>query len=64
MPQLSAMNHPDKYHPRCGNEHRHKPTKALIGIGLLIAFSLLLYGITGKASEPPAHATPVEFGAH
>lgn len=44
----------EKYHPRCGDQHRHKPTKALIGIALLIAFSVLLYGITGKASEPPA----------
>lgn len=44
--------HPEKYHPGCGDEHRHKPTKALIGITLLIVLSVLLYGITGHASEP------------
>lgn len=44
--------HTDKYHPRCGDEHSHKPTKAVIGIGLLIVLSFLLYGITGHANEP------------
>jgi hypothetical protein len=50
-----ADAHPDKYHPRCGDEHSHKPTKAVIGIALLIVLSFLLYGITGHASEPTAH---------
>lgn len=43
---------PDKYHPHCGEEHRHKPTKAVVGIALLIVLSFLLYGITGHASVP------------
>lgn len=47
-----AAPHPDRYHPRCGEEHRHKPTKAVIGIVLLILLSFLLYGITGHANEP------------
>lgn len=57
-----AASSPEKYHPRCGDQHRHKPAKALIGIGLLIVLSMLLYGITGKASEPPASA-PHHMGA-
>lgn len=51
-----AASSSEKYHPRCGDQHRHKPAKALIGIALLIALSMLLYGITGKASEPSASA--------
>ncbi|WP_398470038.1 hypothetical protein [Tardiphaga sp.] len=64
-----AASSPEKYHPRCGDQHprcgdqhRHKPAKALIGIGLLIVLSMLLYGITGKASEPPTSA-PHHMGA-
>jgi hypothetical protein len=49
-----AAPHPEKYHPRCGEEHRHKPTKAVIGIALLIVLSVLLYGITGHATERSA----------
>ncbi len=59
VPDRKAAPHPDKYHPRCGEEHRHKPTKAMIGIALLILLSALLYGITGHATELPAgNATP------
>lgn len=53
-----TAHHPDKYHPHCSEEHRHKPTKAVIGIGLLIVLSFLLYGITGHASEPAASTAP------
>lgn len=52
-----ADAHPDKYHPGCSEEHRHKPTKAVIGIALLIVLSFLLYGITGHASEPAISPT-------
>ena len=55
--------HPHKYHPRCGEEHRHKPAKAVIGIALLIVLSFLLYGITGHASEPAAHPSPATSSA-
>lgn len=56
--------HPDKYHPRCGEEHRHKPTKAVIGIAILIVLSFLLYGITGHANEPAANAPPPQANSH
>ncbi len=59
----AASAHADKYHPRCGEEHSHKPTKAVIGIGLLIALSFLLYGITGHANEPAAHSAPQHISA-
>lgn len=54
----AASSHTDKYHPRCGEEHSHKPTKAVIGIGLLIVLSFLLYGITGHANEPSTNSMP------
>lgn len=53
-----ASPHSDKYHPRCGDEHRHKSNKAVIGIGLLIVLSVLLYGITGHANEPVPRTIP------
>ncbi len=57
-----AEAHSDKYHPGCGEQHRHKPTKAVIGIALLIVLSFLLYGITGHASEPDTrHASPATW---
>ncbi|UGV27148.1 hypothetical protein E0H22_16530 [Rhodopseudomonas boonkerdii] len=51
----TAAPHPEKYHPRCGEEHRHKPGKAIIGIALLIVLSVLLYAFTGHATELPAN---------
>lgn len=59
-----ASPHADKYHPRCGEEHRHKPTKAVIGIGLLIVLSFLLYGITGHATEPATTKTSPQSISH
>lgn len=55
---------PDKYHPRCGEEHSHKPTKAVIGIAILIVLSFLLYGITGHANEPAADKTSPQTISH
>jgi hypothetical protein len=59
-----ASAHPDKYHPHCGDEHRHKPTKAVIGIAILIVLSFLLYGITGHANEPAASKVPPQTISH
>jgi hypothetical protein len=42
---------PGAYHPECGEEHHHKPTKAMIGIGLLVVLSFLLYEFNGKPRE-------------
>ncbi len=53
-----AASHPEKYHPHCGEEHRHKPAKAIIGIALLIALSCLLYALTGHATAPAGDALP------
>jgi hypothetical protein len=39
------------YHPECGEEHHHKPTKAMIGVGLLVVLSFLLYEFNGKPRE-------------
>lgn len=46
------------YHPDCGEEHDHKPTKAIIGVGLLVVLSFLLYEFNGKASRTHTSATP------
>ena len=53
-----ATAHSSKYHPRCGQEHSHKPTKAIIGVGLLILLSFLLHEINGRASAPQSGAPP------
>lgn len=60
----AASPHGNKYHPRCGEEHSHKPTKAVIGIGLLIVLSCLLYGITGHANEPATTAPSQQTTSH
>lgn len=46
------------YHPECGEEHDHKPTKAIIGVGLLVVLSFLLYELNGKAPGRHMSATP------
>lgn len=46
------------YHPDCGEAHDHKPTKAIIGVGLLVILSFLLYELNGKASRTHTSATP------
>lgn len=38
-----------------GAGHHHKPTKAIIGVGMLVVLSFLLYEIGGK--QPHTHAT-------
>jgi len=45
------------YHPHCGEEHHHKPTKAIIGVGLLVVLSFLLYEFNGK--PPVTHSSAV-----
>lgn len=64
FPDRKAAPHPDKYHPHCGEQHRHKPTKAIVGIALLIVLSVLLYGIKGHATESPASNAPPHIVSH
>jgi hypothetical protein len=45
------------YHPECGEEHHHKPTKAIIGVGLLMVLSFVLYEFNGKQAQPHASTT-------
>jgi hypothetical protein len=56
------------YHPDCGEEHDHKPTKAIIGVGLLVVLSFLLYEFNGKASgthtSTPSAAQHQSFAAN
>ena len=51
----SSMNFAGAHHHNFGEEHHHKPTKAIIGIGMLVVLSFLLYEIKGKT--PDTHAT-------
>jgi hypothetical protein len=53
QPEPAGYNgkHAGGYHPECGEEHHHKPTKAMIGIGLLVVLSFLLYEFNGKPRE-------------
>lgn len=48
----------EKYHPHCGDQHRDKPAKALIGIALLIALSVSFYAITASNDEQSAPSVP------
>jgi hypothetical protein len=55
------MNYAGAHHHNFGEEHHHKPTKAIIGVGALIVLSFLLYEINGKShdtrSAAPTHQT-------
>jgi len=51
----ATMNFAGAHHHNFGEEHHHKPTKAVIGIGMLVVLSFLLYEIRGKT--PDTHAT-------
>ena len=59
-PQASGpdMNYAGAYHHNFGEEHHHKPTKAIIGVGALIVLSFLLYEVNGKSHETRS-AVPV-----
>jgi hypothetical protein len=46
------INYAGAHHYNFGEEHHHKPTKAIIGVGALIVLSFLLYEINGRS-----HAT-------
>jgi hypothetical protein len=48
------------YHPDCGEEHHHKPTKAMIGVGLLVVLSFLLCEFNGKPRETHSAAPTVQ----
>lgn len=50
------------YHPDCGDEHDHKPTKAIIGVVLLMILSFLLYEFNGRA--PNTHISTVPVAQH
>lgn len=51
----STINFAGAHHHNFGEEHHHKPTKAIIGVGMLVVLSFLLYEIGGK--RPDTHAT-------
>ncbi len=51
----SGMNHAGAHHHNFGEEHHHKPTKAIIGVGALIVLSFLLYEVNGKGHETRLH---------
>jgi hypothetical protein len=53
-----VQNYDGGYHPNCGEEHHHKPTKAIIGVGLLVVLSFLLYEFNGKPSGTHSSAAP------
>ena len=53
-----ASTNDGSYHPDCGEEHDHKPTKAIIGVGLLVVLSFLLYEFNGKVSKTHTSTTP------
>jgi hypothetical protein len=44
------------YHPHCGEAHAHKPVKAMIGVGLFVVLSFLLY----EVKSPDTVARPVQ----
>ena len=52
-PQASSadMNYAGAHHHNFGEEHHHKPTKAIIGVGALIVLSFLLYELNGKPHQ-------------
>lgn len=56
---IRMSTHSDKYHPRCGAEHSHKPLKAIIGIAFLVVLSFLLYEINGKSPEQQSARAPI-----
>lgn len=51
----ATMNFAGAHHHNFGEGHHHKPTKAIIGIGMLVVLSFLLYEFKGKG--PDTHAT-------
>ncbi|MET0971169.1 MAG: hypothetical protein ABWY18_18360 [Tardiphaga sp.] len=42
------------YHPHCGKEHAHKPVKAMVGVGLFVVLSFLLYELKSPDATPTA----------
>jgi hypothetical protein len=56
----ATMNFAGAHHHNFGEEHHHKPTKAIIGIGMLVVLSFLLYEIKGKSPESHATSIPTE----
>lgn len=54
----NVQRHGSGYHPNCGEEHRHKPTKAIVGVGLLVVLSFLLYEFNRKPPETHSSAAP------
>jgi hypothetical protein len=47
------------YHPECGAEHHHKPSIDMVGVGLLVVLSFLLYEFNGKAPQPHTSSVAV-----
>ncbi|MDB5619572.1 hypothetical protein [Tardiphaga sp.] len=60
-PRDTAMNFAGAQHHNFGREHLHKPTKAIIGVGVLVVLSILLYEFKGKVPDPRStSAMPTE----
>ncbi|MDB5583773.1 MAG: hypothetical protein JWR80_8949 [Bradyrhizobium sp.] len=57
----AEANYAGAHHHNFGEEHHHKPTKAIIGVGALVILSFLLYELNGKShdtrSAAPVHQT-------
>lgn len=58
----TTINFAGAHHHNFGEEHHHKPTKAIIGVGMLVVLSFLLYEIGGK--RPDTHATSAVLAVH
>ncbi len=58
----ATMNFAGAHHHDFGEGHHHKPTKAIIGIGMLVLLSFLFYEIKGK--EPDSHASSIPSAQH
>ena len=58
--ERADVNYAGAHHRNFGEEHHHKPTKAIIGVSILIVLSILLYEINSHNadhSSAPANQT-------
>jgi len=56
-PDLGRPNTPQAHvHTDFGAHHRHKPTKAIIGVAILVVMSFLTYEFRSKVDHPHTSA--------
>lgn len=55
--EAANVNYAGAHHHNFGEEHHHKPTKAIVGVSALILLSFLLYEINGKTPTVHLSAT-------